>query len=169
MTATERRTITLAASVLVAAVLVLRVVPAAARTVSTRQDRLQRDELRLAAARHDIANARATTDSVAALKARLLEDAPALLDAREGPTAGAKLVEHVSEVATDCAVRVQRSEALPDSGAAGGLRRASARFALETDTEGMLGLLEALSDDDLAVSVRSLRVVAPDQIGRAHV
>lgn len=58
MTATERRTITLAASVLVAAVLVLRVVPAAARTVSTRQDRLQRDELRLAAARHDIANAR---------------------------------------------------------------------------------------------------------------
>src|SRR5204863_2961610 len=58
--------------------------------------------------------------------------------------------------------KLERTDQLPDSLAAGRLRSIRVRTSLESDIRGVMGLLRAIELGDAVLSVEELRIVASD-------
>ncbi len=167
MTGRDRRAVLFGASIVLGAVLLLRVVPGGVRWVLASQRELrQRAEL-LGHAHAELAQAGALGDSGGQLTRALAGLASKLLVGGTRAEAGADLATRLSLVAARHQVKLERVDQLADSAAAGRLRRIAVRVALESDIRGISGLLQALASGDVALPVEALRIVAPDPGGAA--
>ncbi len=162
MTPRDRRALAIGGSILVLAILVLRVLPSSVRRALAAERELDERATLLAHARADLAEAVVLGDSAAQLTRALAGLAPKLLVGDTRAEAGADFAGRLSLLAARHQVKLERVDQLADSTAAGRLRRIAVRVALESDIRGISGLLQALASGDAALSVEALRIVAPD-------
>lgn len=162
MTGRERKTLLLGASVVVGAVVVLRVLPWGARRVLAATGELRERATLLARAREELAQAPVLRDSAARITQALVHLAPKLLGGSSVAEAGADLSAQLNLLAARHQAKLERLDVLSDSGVAGRLGRAGVRVTLESDIRGLAGFLHALAAGDAALAVRDLRIVAPD-------
>lgn len=168
MTESERRTVFAGVTLVMVAVIALRVVPAAHRAWNERVDRLAQVEGLVAAQERAVRDHQEVTESLGAARRRLSSVRERLVPGADDASAGTAMLTRLTELSEECAVRLRRAEARGDSLQNGTLRRVSALLDVETDTEGLLVLLSALADDSMALGVRSAKVVAPDPVGAPH-
>ncbi len=162
MTQRDRRALMHGGGVVLAALLMLRVLPwTVRRAVGAERDLRARAAL-LVRARADLADAALLRDSAAALGQALVRLAPELLSGVTPAEAGADLSGRINVAASRNAAKLERVDQVPDSGAAGRLRRVRLRATLESDIRGVVGVLRALELGDGALSVTELRIVALD-------
>lgn len=168
MTLRERRALLVGGSVVVAAVIVLRVLPwAVSHVVSARADLHGRATL-LAHARQDLAQTTELRDSVARITQAVVALAPKLLTGSTAEEAGADLSARLNLIATRNATTLQRVDVLADSSRVGRLGRARVRAALETDIRGLAGVLRTIAGSDAALTVVELQIVAQDPASTAR-
>lgn len=162
VTARDRRALRWGVGAVVVAVFLLRVVPAAARSlVSSRRDLAERAAL-LARGRVELAQAHALGDSAAALARALVRLAPQLVAGGSAPEAGADLAGRLNLAAARAPARLERVDPLADSTRAGRLRRVRAMAVIETDVRGLAAFLRATEFGAAALTVERLAVVSAD-------
>jgi hypothetical protein len=162
VTERDRRAMLVGAAVAAGALLVLRVLPWAARSALAGEATLRERAGLLARARVDLAQAAVLRDSAAALGVALVGLAPKILSGGTAAEATADLSGRVNLLASAHQAKLERMDPLPDSTAAGRLRRVTLRAAFDCDVRGLAGVLEALELGKAALAVRELRVVAAD-------
>jgi type II secretion system (T2SS) protein M len=162
MTARDRKALRVGGAVALAAFLLLRILPWGARgTARALGDLRQRAGL-LAHARAELAGAAELRDSGAVLSRALVALAPRLLSGATAAEAAADLSGRLNLAAGRNQAKVERLDPVPDSAAAGRLRRARLHAAIETDVRGLVAFLRSVELGDAALTVMDLRVVAPD-------
>ncbi len=162
MTGRDRRALVLGGVTVLGAVLGLRVVPWSVRRVVVAERELREQATLLARARADLTEAPTLSDSAALLSRTVVGLAPKLLSGDTPAEAVADLSGRLQLAASRNQAKLERTDQLPDSGAAGRLRRVRVHAALESDIRGLIGLLQAVETGDAVLSVEDLRVVAPD-------
>lgn len=162
MTPRDRRALTWGGSAVLAAVLVLRVVPWTFRSAVAAETALREQGALLARARADLADASALRDSAVQLGQALVGLAPKILSGNTVADAVADLSGRVNLAASGHQAKLERVDPVPDSTVAGRLRRATLRAAFECDVRGLVGVLQALAFGKAALVVRDLRVTAVD-------
>ncbi|HYL55353.1 MAG TPA: type II secretion system protein GspM [Gemmatimonadales bacterium] len=162
MTHRDRRAVVTGGSVLVAAVLVLRVLPWTVRLAVAAESGLRARASLLARARADLADAAVLRDSAATLSQGLVGLAPKILSGGSVAEAVADLSGRVNLAASTHQAKLHRVDPLPDSAVVGRLHRVTLRAAFECDVRGLVGVLLALGFAKAALAVRELRVTAVD-------
>lgn len=169
MRSRDRRALLVGAGVVAGAMLALRGVPAAWVALrNTRETMSARAEL-LARAEVDVLQADTLNDSAAVIRTKVLGLAPRLLSGTREADALADLTLRLKRAAADNRVRVERTNALPDSGQAGGLRPVSLRASLEGDSRGTLGLVGAMARGNVVLTATDLRITAGNPAAAAEV
>jgi len=162
MTHRDRRALTIGGGVLVAAVLVLRVLPWTVRSAVAAESGLRERASLLARARADLADAGVLRDSAAALSQGLVGLAPKILSGGSVAEAVADLSGRVNLAGSTYQAKLGRVDPLPDSAIFGRLHRVALRAAFECDVRGLVGVLQALAFGKAALAVHELRVTAID-------
>jgi len=162
VTERDRRALVLGGVVVVASLLALRVLPWAVRSALAAETGLRERVAVLSRARSDLTAAAGLRDSVVRLGAALVNLAPRILAGATPAEAVADLAGRVNLAVTSHQAKLERSEAVLDSAAAGRLRRATLRAAFESDVRGLAGVLQTLEFGPAALTVRELRVTAND-------
>jgi type II secretion system (T2SS) protein M len=160
VTPRDRRAVLLGLACVAAAVVALRLAPAAASRVGSARERLDARTELLARMQSDLRDAARLQDSAEVVRHRIAGLAGQLLSPGTEAEAVASLGTLVSMAAERCDVRLSRTEAVADSARAGPARRISVRAALESDTAGLLGLLGALADGPAVLTVGALSVAS---------
>jgi len=162
MTARDRRALLVGAATVLAAVLASRVAPwGIGRAVAAERDLHERASL-LARARADLADAPLLRDSAGVLTRAVVGLAPKLLSGDTPVEALADLSSRLTLAASRNQVKLERTDQLTDSMAAGRLRRVRVRTALESDIRGVMGFLRAIELGDAVLSIEEARIVAAD-------
>lgn len=161
VTVRERRVLVIG-SVIVGAAIGGRILPVAVRSMVRAEQEMDQRAVLLAHTRSDLAQTDALSESAAILTHNLTQVAPKVLNGATSADAQADLADRLDFVAARHQVRLMRVDPLPDSGAAGRLRRVAARMELESDVRGLAAVLQTLATGPLALGVEQLRVVAPD-------
>lgn len=162
MTSRDRRALWMGGAIVVGAIVVLRVVPAALRTLSTAHEQLQIRAALLARARADLAQTTLLRDSAVELSRALVELAPKILSGTSAAEAVADLSGRVNRATVDHQAKLEGVDPASDSVVAGRLHRATVRTTFECDIRGLVGVIEALELGKAALAVRELRVTAVD-------
>lgn len=162
MNGRDRRALMLGGLVVGIAVAGLRLAPWGWRSASeARAGLVARAEL-LGRMRAEIVSAAALEDSGAVVRDRMAALAPTLLTGGTRSEATADLGVRLSAAARRNRVKVSRSDPVPDSADAGALRRVVLRAAIESDTGGLLALLQALAQESAVLVVGELRTAVAD-------
>ena len=165
MTSRDRRALTAGAVVVGLALLCLRIAPAGwQRFQATANATQARSEL-LARMRDDVRSASRLEDSAVVIRRRMAALAPEVLVGETGSEAAADLGLRLSAAAERHRVRVNRTDQVADSAFGNGLARVTLRMALESDTQGLLGLLDATATETAVLVADELRIAVLD----AHV
>ncbi len=168
MTARDRRALLLGGGAIIGAVLLLRVVPWAVRSVGAlRAEAAERVAL-LSRADEVLAGAPAARDSLARALGDVVALAPKLVDGHTAAEAQASLSGLVSLTASRHALRVVRLDPLPDS-AAGAFGRVALHTELEGDIAGLTRFLRTIEVGDPLLTVPALSIQAADPAGRPNV
>jgi len=146
-------------------VLLLRVLPWTARRVSGSLGDLHERAALVAHARAEVEGAGVLRDSVAAMTQALVALAPDLLSGHSAAEAVADLSAQVNFAASRHQARLTESAPMPDTAHAGRLGRVTVRASLQTDIRGLASVLRALESGSPTLTVRSVRVLAPDPVG----
>lgn len=162
MTGGDRRALMLGGTIVVGAVLVLRLLPWTARSVLAAEAALRERVALVARVRADLADASVIRDSAVHVGRALLALAPKILSGNSAAEAVADLSGRVNLAASGHQAKLERVEAVADSFVAGRLRRATLRTAFECDVRGLAGVLEALEFGKAALEVTALRVTAAE-------
>ena len=162
MTARDRRALILGGVVLLGTVLLVRVLPWGVRRVLGAEAGLRERAALLARSRADLADAAMLRDSAAELGQALVGLAPKILSGNSGAEAIADLSGRLNLVFSGHQAKLERVDPVPDSTAAGRLRRVMLRAAFECDVRGLAGVLEALALGKVVLPLRELRVTAVD-------
>lgn len=162
MSPRDRRALLIGGAVVAAAVLALRVAPWAARAVFDRRAELEASAALAARMEDEVRSASHLEDSGAVVRTRLAALAPALLAGTTPAEASADLAGRLAAAAERHRVRVSRTDQVPDSGGADGLRQVRLRVAIESDTRGLLAFLRELSRESAVLLVDSVRTVVAD-------
>jgi hypothetical protein len=109
-----------------------------------------------------LSDAAVLRDSAVQLGAALVGLAPKILSGNSAADAVADLSGRVNLAVSGHQAKLERVDAVPDSTAAGRLRRVTLRAAFECDVRGLAGVLEALEFGKVVLSLRELRVTAVD-------
>ena len=165
MTPRDRRVMRWGIATIVAALLVLRVVPWGWNRLVTLHALLRERSSLLARAQDELRQAGTLADSAAALSRALVTLAPALLAGGGRQDAFADLSGRLSVAASQSRAKVERVELLPDSAAAGRLRRVRGRAAFEGDIRGLVRFLASVESGGSLVAVQDLVVQAPAVFG----
>jgi hypothetical protein len=161
LAARERRMIILAASLLGAATLGLRVLPAFVRSAgASRLETLGAQET-LRRSRGLLAAEPAMRESLAVRAAELVALAPQLFGGATANEAAAEFSSFVSGMADRHRIRLVRQEARPDSGLSL-FTRLAMRVEAEGDVAGITAWLATLEEGDKLVSVRSVALGAAE-------
>jgi len=144
------------------AVVALRVAPwGIARSVAAKRELHERASL-LSRARADLADAPLLRDSAGVLTRAVVSLAPKLLSGDTPVEALADLSGWLTLAASRNQAKVERTDQLTDSLAAGRLRRVRVRAALESDIRGVTGFLRAIELGDAVLSIEEARIVTAD-------
>ena len=162
MTARDRRALLIGGGVVLAAFLVLRVLPWTVRSALAAEMGLRQRAALLARAHADLAEAGGLRDSAVALGQALVGLAPKILSGNSPAEAVADLSGRVNLAASRNQAKLERVDPLTDSAVAGRLHRVKLRAAFECDIRGLVGTLQALTFGKAALAVRELRVTAVD-------
>jgi len=162
MTARDRRALFVGGGVVLAAFLLLRVLPWTLRSAFAAEVGLRQRAALLARAHADLAEAGGLRDSAVALGQALVGLAPKILSGDAPAEAAADLSGRVNLAASRNQAKLERVEPMTDSAVAGRLHRVALRAAFECDIRGLVGLLQALTFGKAALTVRELRVTAID-------
>jgi len=162
MTKRDRRALMLGSAAVIGAVLVLRVLPWAARALFAAESDLREHATLLARARSELRDAPDLRDSMTTVTQELIGLAPKLLSGSTQADALADLSARLNMAASHHGAKLGRIDQLSDSTAAGRLRQVRVRAALETDVRGLTGVLRAVALGDAALAVEELRVSARD-------
>ncbi len=162
MTERDRRALVLGGGVVLTAVLLLRVLPWTVRSALAAEAGLRERAALLARARADLADAAVLRDSAVGLGQALVDLAPKILSGNTAAEAVSDLSGRVNLAVGGHQAKLERVDAVADSGLAGRLHRATLRAAFECDVRGLAGVLQALEFGKTALSVRELRVTAID-------
>ncbi len=162
MTPADGRAIRLGGAVVVAAVLVLRVIPSVGKWLTQERTRLGEERLLLAETEALVREAPRLNDSVAALTHRVAELAPAVLRGTGRAEAEGDLAARVTLSAEHARLSVGRVVPIPDSvvSAGGMLHRVTVQAALTGDLGEMLRLLETRASGQPTLTPVSIRVLA---------
>jgi hypothetical protein len=162
MTPRDRRALLWGGSVIIAAVLLLRVVPWTVRSALAAETGLREQSALLARARADLADASALRDSAVQLGQALVGLAPKILSGNTVADAVADLSGRVNLAVSGHQAKLERVDPVPDSTVAGRLHRVTLHAAFECDVRGLIGVLQALAFGKAALAVRDLRVTTVD-------
>ena len=162
MTAHDRRALLIGGAVVLAAILLLRVLPWTVRSALAAEMGLRQRAALLARAHADLAEAGGLRDSAVALGQALVGLAPKILSGNSPAEAVADLSGRVNLAASRNQAKLERVDPLTDSTVAGRLHRVALRAAFECDIRGLVGILQALTFGKAALTVRELRVTAAD-------
>ncbi len=160
MTPRDRRALALGSAVLLAAWLGLRGLPLLYADWNSTRDRIRARRLLLAETGRAIKALPRMEDSASVLTARVAALAPRILS---GSTSAAALEDLSGRLGTLAGLghgRVSRFEGVPDSLAAGPLRRVTASVELETDFRGVAELLDYLARARVVLVGERLQVTA---------
>ena len=164
MTARDRQALLLGGSVVLTAVLLLRVVPWSVRRMLAAEAGLRDGAALLARTRAALAEGGVLRDSARTLGQALVGLAPKLLSGHTVADATADLSGRLNLAASRSQATLARVDQVPDSAVAGRLRRVRLRATLESDVRGVLGVLRAVEFNEAAFAVHELRIVATDPI-----
>lgn len=162
VTPRDRRALMLGAIAILAAVLLLRMVPWGMRRVIITEQNLRQRATLLGQTRLHLEGVGAMEDSIALLTRALATLAPKLLSGSTAAEAGADLAGRLNLIASRHHIKIERQDQRPDSVTAGWLRRLVVRIAVESDIRGIASLLRALAGGDAALLVEQIRIIAPD-------
>lgn len=167
MTPRDRRALILGAGAVLSAVVALRVLPWAVRSViALRAEAAERVEM-LARADEVLAGAPAVRDSLARAFGEVVALAPRLVDGHTAAEAQASLAGLVSLAASGHRLRVMRLDPLPDS-VAGAFGRVALHAELEGDVAGLTRFLKAIEVGDPLLTIPVLSIQAADPVGRPN-
>lgn len=164
MTLRDRRALLLGLGTIVAAVMLLRVAPAAIRAALAWRTRVAAQEQTLDRERELIAAIPQARDSLRQALAAVVALAPRIVAAATPAEASATLDSVVSLAASRHALKVQRIDPLPDS-SAGVFIRVAVHVEVEGDVRGLAALLAALESGEPVLTVSALSVDAPQAAG----
>ncbi len=150
------------------ALLLLRVLPWAIRSVvALRVEAAERVQT-VARASEVLASAAETRDSLAQALGAVVALAPRLVDGRTAADAQATLSGLVSLAASRHALRVVRLDPLSDSTRDGVFNRVAVHVELEGDVTGLTRFLGAVEKGDPLLTLPALSVQATDPVGRPN-
>jgi hypothetical protein len=162
MTARDRRALIVGAGLVGLALLGLKVGPWGWRTLRDTRIELQARAELLARMAADVRSAPRLEDSAVVIRSRMAALAPALLTGGTAGEAMADLGSRLAAAAERHRVRLNRTDQVVDSAAADGLVRVTLRAALESDTEGLLKLLDAVGKETAVLVVDEVRIAVID-------
>jgi type II secretory pathway component PulM len=165
--ARDRRALLLGGGAVLGAVLMLRVLPWAVRSVrALRAEAAERVAL-LSRADEVLAGAPAARDSLARALGDVVGLAPKLVDGHTAAEAQASLSGLISLTASRHALRVLRLDPLPDS-TAGAFGRVALRAELEGDVAGLTRFVKTIEVGDPLLTLPALSIQAADPVGRPN-
>ncbi|MDZ4863739.1 MAG: GspMb/PilO family protein [Gemmatimonadota bacterium] len=162
MTSRDRLALRLGISVVVLALLGLRVAPGVVTMISRSRARLEERRTLLAETNAAIRDLPMLERAAHELTGRIAPLAPRLLAGPTAPTALSDLSGRLTTIAPRHHAQLVSLDALPDSAAAGALRRLTATAVIATDFAGLMELLVVLRRDPLALRVDHLVVIPAD-------
>lgn len=165
----DRRALFLGGAVVATAVLGLRVVPWAGRTLLVAHGDLRDRATLLARSRAELAQVRLLEDSAVVLARTIRGLATRVLDGGSAAEAGADLAARLNLATARAPARLVSVDQLGDSARAGVLQRVRARASVETDVRGLATFLRAVEFGDAALSVEHVTVVSPSPGSEARV
>jgi hypothetical protein len=158
----DRRAVAIGGATVALAVLSLRIAPWAWRAIGeTRAELVARVEL-LERARAEVASTSALEDSGVVIRGRMEDLAAALLTGGTGQEAATDLESRLKVAAARHLVRINSTEPAADSADGGGLRRVVLRAGIESDTQGLLALLQAIALESAVLVVDDIRIAVAD-------
>lgn len=161
MTPRDRRALIIGGLVVVGAVMILRVVPAAVRRAMEARALLRERATLLARTRDEMASLPRLRDSASVLSQALIALAPQVLSGPTASEASSDLSARMNLIASRAPAKVERLETLRDSSANGRLGRVRVHAAVETDVRGLVALLKAIETGDEVLHLDELHVEAP--------
>lgn len=165
MTARDRRALTAGAALVLAAILVVRILPAALRHYQATRAATAARLATLARAREAVRSAQLVRDSFALAAQQLVALAPKLVPGSTAAEAAANLTSELSAAADRAGLHVVAFDALPDN-AAGTFVPIALRGELEGDVAALAAFLQAVEAGPLVLAVRSLAILAADPLER---
>jgi len=165
VTGRDRRALARGAAVVLAAVLLLRVVPTVARVGGSARDRASDRLLALARAETVVRQMPALRDSLATALAGVIALAPQLLDGRTRAEAAATLSALLSLRAGRSGRWVLRLAPAPDT-ARGAVQPVKVQAEFEGDAAGLTAFLAGVERGQPLLSVVTLAITAPDAVPR---
>ncbi len=157
----ERRVIIAGGSVVLAAVLALRIAPGVARAMELRRARAEQSVSALARAREALDEQPVARESLGVRAARLVSLAPRLFGGSTAAEAGAEVTSFTSGRAAMRGVRIVRQDVATDSTAAPFLM-VRLRLEAEGDVTGIVQWLADLEEGDKLVAVDRLTISAAE-------
>lgn len=165
MTPRDHRTLMAGGAIVLAAVLVLRVLPALVERYSALRAEATERAAVLHRARAALASATGVEDSFAIAAREIVALAPKVVAGRTAAEAAATLTSDLSAAAYQAGLRVLGMNALPDS-ASGTFRPVVLRAELEGGVGAVAGFLRAIEGASTVLTVRSLHLLAVDPLER---
>ncbi len=162
MTRRDRRALIVGGATVLTAVLAFRVLPWCIGRVLAEERDLREKRILLVRARADLADAPLLRDSAGVLTRAVVGLAPKLLSGDMPAEALSDLSGRLNLAASRNQAKLERTDQLADSMAAGRLRRIRVRTALESDIRGVMGFLRAIEGSDAVLSIEDIRIVAAD-------
>lgn len=161
MTSRDRRALVIGGGVVLAAVVLLRVLPATLRNVRDARAMLRERASLLARTRNEMASLPKLRDSAAVLSQALVALAPYLLSGSIEAEAAADMSGRVNIIASRAPAKIERLDPIQDTSGIGRLGRVRLQAALETDVRGLVAVLKAIDTGDEVLLLEELHVEAP--------
>jgi hypothetical protein len=162
VTRRDRRALLIGGAVILGASLLLRGLPLLGAGWRENRERVEAQRMLLAETRRAIDALPRLEDSAHALARRVAGLAPRILSGSSGPVALSDLSGRMGTIVGLAHGRMLRFEALPDSAAAGQLRRVTAQIEIETDCRGIAEVLDYLDRGQLVAVTERLQITAID-------
>ena len=160
----DRKAIRVGGAIVLAAVLVLRVLPATGKWITTQRLRLRQERELLEETEHLIRESPQVEDSMVVLTRKVADLAPSLLHGESGPEAVADLGMRLSLAAERERLTVGKVTTLADSmsRADGTLRRVTVLATFTGDVSELLHLMDSLAGGEPTLTPVAFRVVAAE-------
>jgi hypothetical protein len=162
----DRRALTIGATVIAMAALVLRGIPAARNLYAVERARASDGAERLALAREAIRTARGSADSLRLIELEWAATSGRAFAARTVNVFSAQVAGHVARATRAANVAMTSIQVRPDTAARGGFRSADGKLSARGDVRGLATLLATLEWGSKRFRIKSLTVTQADPIGR---
>jgi type II secretory pathway component PulM len=168
VTPRDRRALGIGIAVVLGAIFVLRVVPAAWRSWHASREELEAQRALLVRAERALGGLDSLEASAAATRAKLVALAPMLVSGRTSAEAQADLHGRLALIANRERTRLVRADPVPEEAEEALLRMVRLRVEVESDWNGVVGFLQGVVRDPAVLRVRSVAVRGSDATSVAN-